>query len=443
MVHLGLGNFFRAHQAWYTASAPDAREWGIAAFTGRSTALADALSAQDGLYTLVTRGAETDTTEVVGSVVAAYPGTDLDTWCDHLGRPEVRVVTLTVTEAAYLRGPDGHLDTSRADLRADVEALRSGPGAPVTTVPGRLVAGLAARRAAGGGPLTIVPCDNLPDNGAVTADVVTALADLVDGPLAGWIRDTVSFATTMVDRITPATTDDDVRAVAAQTGRADAAPVVTEPFSEWVIGGDLPGGRPAWDAAGARFVTDVTPYERRKLWLLNGGHSILAYVGSARGHETVAQAVTDGFCRRTVERWWDEAAAHLPLPADEVAAYRSALLERWSNPRIRHRLAQIAADGSAKVPVRFLPVLRAERAAGRMPAGAVRALAAWVAHLRGAGAPVRDAAGGSVLTAAAGPVPEATRRVLALLDADLATDDALATEVAAVVAAPDTVTGRP
>ncbi len=298
------------------------------------------------------------------------------------------------------------------------------------TVPARLVAGLAARRAADTGPTAVVSCDNLPDNGAVTARVVTDLAALLDPELAAWIRANVSFVTTMVDRITPATTSDDARCVVGQTGRADAAPVVTEPYTEWVLSGDFPGGRPAWDAAGARFVADVTPYEQRKLWLLNGGHSLLAYAGSARGHETVAQAVADPQCRRWLEQWWDEAARHLPLPADEITAYRVALVERWSNARIQHRLAQIAADGSAKLPVRILPVLRAERAAGRMPAGAVRAVAAWIGHLRGAGAPVKDAAADAVLAAVAGSPPDAAREVLALLDADLAADDALLAELA-------------
>ncbi|MFI7542431.1 mannitol dehydrogenase family protein [Actinoplanes sp. NPDC049599] len=426
IVHLGLGNFFRAHQAWYTAHAPDAADWGIAAFTGRSTALADALTGQDGLYTLIRRAADGDVCEVIGSVVAAHPGADLASWYDYLTRPEVRILTLTVTEAAYVRGPDSRLD-------ADLAALRCDPRAAVATVPARLVAGLAARRTAGAGPLTIMSCDNLPDNGGVTAGVVTDFATRLDPDLAGWIRATVSFVTTMVDRITPATTDDDARAVAGQTGRADAAPVVTEPYAEWVISGDFPGGRPAWDAAGARFVADVTPYEQRKLWLLNGGHSLLAYAGSARGHETVAQAVTDPECRRRLEQWWDEAAGHLPLPGEEIAAYRVALIERWSNPRIQHRLAQIAADGSLKLPVRILPVLRAERAAGRMPAGAVGAVAAWIAHLRGAGAPVRDAAADAVLAAAAGSPAAASRQVLTLLDPGLAADHALMAELTDVL----------
>ncbi|UQU61260.1 mannitol dehydrogenase family protein [Couchioplanes caeruleus] len=418
IVHLGLGGFFRAHQAWYTGAAPDAEQWGIAAFTGRSRELADRLNAQDGRYTLVVRGPEHDEMSVQRAVVAAHPGTDLTSWLDYLARPQVAVVTLTVTEAAYRRNPGGAIDLDHPDVRADLAALREGGG--IGTVPGRLVAGLATRRAAGAGPLAVVSCDNLPGNGEVTRRVVTGLAAAADPELAGWVGEHVSFVTTMVDRITPRTTADDVRAVADRTGWADAAPVVTEPFTEWVLSGAFPAGRPAWDGAGARFVDDVHPHETRKLLLLNGGHSLLAYAGSARGHETIAEAVADPVCRGWLVQWWDEASQQVPLPAAEVDAYREALLDRFANPRIRHTLAQIAADGSQKLPIRVLPVLRAERAAGRMPAGAVRILAAWIAHLRGAGAPVQDAGAGPYLERAG-----SVRDVVALLAPDLADDEAL------------------
>jgi fructuronate reductase len=415
IVHLGLGHFFRAHQAWYTGAATDAAEWGIAAFTGKSRGLADELARQDGLYTLVVRGRERDEMSIQRAVSEAHPGTDLRAWCRHLARAEVAVVTLTVTEAAYARTAYGGLDLDRPDVRADVAAIRG--GGEVTTLPGRLVAGLAARRAAGAGALAVVSCDNLPDNGAAAARVATDLAEAVEPALAGWIRDNVSFVTTMVDRITPHTTEDDVRAVAEQTGWRDAVPVVTEPFTEWVLSGVFPAGRPAWDAAGARFVDDIHPHETRKLRLLNGGHSLLAYAGSARGHDTIAGAVADPVCRAWLEQWWDEAARYVPLPAADLAAYRAALLERFANPRIRHMLAQIAADGSQKVPIRLLPVLRGERAAGRIPVGGVRMLAAWIDHLRGVGVAVNDAG--------AGPYREragSVREVLALLAPDLADD---------------------
>ena len=237
--------------------------------------------------------------------------------------------------------------------------------------------------------------------------------------LAAWVADSVATATTMVDRITPRITSDDLRTVERATGAEDHAPVVTEPFSEWVIAGEFPGGRPRWEAAGATLTADAAPFERRKHWLLNGAHSLLAYAGSLRGHPTVAEAMADATCRAWLEGWWDEAAAHLDLDAGE---YRAALLERFANPRIQHRLAQIAADGSQKLPVRVLPVLRAERAAGRLPMAATRILGAWVCHLRGVGVPVDDAG--------APPAGDA-RAILTALDPALAEDDAIVAAVAA------------
>ncbi|MBM2614327.1 mannitol dehydrogenase family protein [Actinoplanes sp. LDG1-06] len=391
IVHLGLGGFFRAHQAWYTGASTD--EWGIAAFTGRSATLADALTAQDCRYTLVVRGPSADSFQVQESLVAAHPGSDSATWRSLVALPSVAVVTVTMTEAAY---------------------------APSGVVADRLVSGLAARRLAGSGPVAVVSCDNLPGNGEVTSRVVRDLASRLDPALDEWIGANVSFVTTMVDRITPKTTASDVREVESTGGWADAAPVVTEPFTEWVLSGDFPAGRPPWEKAGARFVDDVVPHETRKLLLLNGGHSLLAYAGSARGHDTVAEAVADPVCRGWLDDWWDEACRHVPLPAGELTTYRAALLERFANPRIRHTLAQIASDGSQKIPIRVVPVLRGERAAGRTPTGAARILAAWIDHLRGAGAPISDAGAQPYIERAGSP-----RDVLALLGPELAEDNEL------------------
>jgi fructuronate reductase len=301
----------------------------------------------------------------------------------------------------------------------------------VTTAAARLLAGLAARRAAGHGPVAVVPCDNLPGNGAVVRRVVRETAEATGRADLVAAAEHAAYVTTMVDRITPATTDEDIAAVRAATGRADAAPVVTEPFSEWVLGGDFPAGRPAWEDAGARVVAEVTRYEERKLWLLNGGHCLLAYTGSALGHTTVAEAAADPLCRDRLTRWWAEASRHLRLPAREVAAYQEALLARFANPRIRHTLAQIAADGSQKLPVRVLPTVYAERAHGRTPQAAAQVIAAWLLHLRGAGAPVKDTAADAATAAARGPLPEAARHVLGFLDPALAHDEEL---VAAVTA---------
>jgi fructuronate reductase len=422
-VHLGLGNFFRAHQAWYTDRAPDAAGWGIAAFSGRSARLPDALTAQEGLYTLVTRAGDRDRFDVVSSVSRAHAGGDHDAWLGYLRAPEVRGITITVTEAGYVLRSDGGLDRDRPEIRADVEALRSDPTAPVRTAPARLLAGFAARRAADAGPIALIPCDNVSDNGAIANRSVLDLAEMVDEGLRTWLDTSVSTVTTMVDRITPRTTSDDLRVVADATGLDDQAPVVTEPFSEWVLSGAFPGGRPGWDDAGVTITGDIGPFEQRKLWLLNGAHTLLAYAGAARGHPTVADAMTDDACRGWLEQWWDEAARHLPQPDAEISAYRAALVERFANPRMHHRLDQIAADGSQKVPIRILPVVRLERSAGRMPQGALRVVAAWVAHLRGAGVAVEDARGDSVVPLAAGPLPDAVRKVLDTLDPDIAADD--------------------
>jgi fructuronate reductase len=438
IVHLGLGNFFRAHQAWYTHHAPDAAEWGIAAFTGRRPGLARTLAAQEGLYTLVVRGAGGDRREVIRSLSVVHPSDDHAAWLDYWRRPELSVVTLTITEAGYARvhGTNGDgrsrrggLDIARADVAADIAALKASSVADVSTAPAKLLAGLAARREAGLQPVAIVPCDNLPGNAEVAQRVVRDLAEAVgDATLIAAAQDP-AFVTTMVDRITPATTRADLDEASSTSRFTDAAPVVTEPFSEWVLSGRFPAGRPRWEDAGARFVSDVMPFEQRKLWLLNGAHSLLAYTAPLLGHATVAEAVADPRCREWLAQWWEEAARNLPMPTAELIAYQSALLERFTNPRIRHALAQIAADGSQKLPVRILPALRVERAAGRLPHGAARGLAAWLLHLRGLGAPVQDA--GVDPSLAEGPLPEAACRVLAFLDPSLADDAELATAVTA------------
>jgi fructuronate reductase len=422
IVHLGVGNFFRAHAAWYTEHAPDRDDWGIAAFTGRSPATAVALTAQDSLYTLLVHGPDRSEPEIISSLSAVHPAGDLAALRGYFASPALAVVTLTVTEAGYRRASTGDLDLAAPDVAADLAALRADPVAgPVSTTPGRLVAGLLARRAAGAGGLAIAPNDNVPDNGDMVARLVGQLAAAVDETLPPWIDGHVAFVTTMVDRITPRTTDADRAEVSRQLGLDDPETVPTEPFAEWVLAGEFPRGRPDWAAAGARFVGDVRPFEQRKLWLLNGSHSLMAYAGSIRGHQTVADAIADPVVSGWVESWWNAASPHLSLPADEIAAYRQALRERYANANIRHLLAQIAADGSQKIPIRAVPVIRA----GADP-GAIRLVAAWIAHLRGHGAPVTDVRAGELTALAAGPADAAVTRILAWLDLD-------APDVAAVV----------
>ncbi|TPG07898.1 mannitol dehydrogenase family protein [Curtobacterium flaccumfaciens] len=359
IVHVGVGAFARAHLAWYTAHT-DGEPWGITAFTGRSPDVADALTAQGCRYTLVTRAASGDSAEVVDTITAAHPGSDDTAWRHVVASPETTIVTLTVTEQGYRPGSD---------------------------VPARLVAGLDARRTAGSGRIALVSLDNLTHNGAVLRDAV--LDAVTDDALRDWIEANVTFPSSMVDRITPATTDDDVAHLPELPGAlaGDRVPVVTEPFAEWVLEDAFDGiDRPAWQTAGVRIVDDVTPYEQRKLWLLNGSHSLLAYLGLQLGHDTVAEAMDDPVCRTAVEQLWDEAALELPLPEAEVTDARAALVERFANPRIRHTLRQIASGGSQKLPVRIVDVVRhrlARDPSAGIGAGAATALAAWWLHVTG------------------------------------------------------------
>ncbi len=352
-AHLGLGAFHRAHQAWYTQRGnADARDpWGIVAFTGRSPAAAELLSRSDGVYTLLERSAEADRTETVQSIVRATPGSNEEAWIDTLADPRITVLTVTVTEAGY---------------------------APAAAPPARVAAGLRARRAAEAGPIAVVSCDNLLGNGRVLREAVMAAA----GADAASVVGIASFVDTVVDRITPATTDADVQAVRELTGVGDPATVVTEPFTEWVLAGDFPGGRPAWERGGARFVADVAPYEERKLWLLNAGHSILAASGRLAGYATIAEAFDDAGLRAGIEALWAEQRAHIDLPPAEIDDWLAELRIRFANPRIAHRLDQIRQGSTIKIPQRLLAPIRRRAEAGESVGEAQRAaLEIWVRSL--------------------------------------------------------------
>jgi len=419
IVHLGLGAFHRAHQAWYTQRAGDG--WGIAAFTGRSPRAAEPLAAQDGVYALVARGAAGDTVEIITSISEARDGADLTRLIELLSDPAVGIVSLTITEAGYRLGPDGELDREDPEVQADVAALRTATltadgvtatRGPVTPL-GRLLLGLAARCAAHAGPIAVVSCDNIPANGDVTRRALTALASEIDDDLARWIGEDVSFVSTSVDRITPAH-HGEVDAV-VERGWHDRATVVAEPFADWVLEGDFPAGRPAWHTVGARFVDDIRPWEDRKLWLLNGAHTILAVAGPARGHATVAEAFADDDCRALVEAFWAEAVSCLPDDVETVG-YRAQLAERFANPRIAHRLDQIAAETTTKIRYRIVPIAARLRARGEDAAACADALAAWITAAV-AGIPTADREGEAVRGAASTTDPVAA--LLHLVGADL------------------------
>ncbi len=387
-LHLGLGNFFRAHQAVFTAHSDP--EWGIAAFTGSSPRAALAMERQDCVYTVDVRSAEGDTYEQCEAIAAAHPADNHAAWTGYWADPAVQYLTITVTEAGYR--PRSGVDT-------------------------RILAGLQARRDADAGPISLIPCDNLPSNAGVLRRLLTDLAERIDPGLLPWMDANVGFVSTTVDRITPATSEADRQRVATALGVRDEMPVVTEPYAEWVLSDTFAGQRPALETAGAVITDDVHPYEARKLTLLNGAHSLLAYVGSLRGHTTVAEAIADPACREWVLRWWAEAGPHLSF---ESQGYQDALLLRFANPAIAHQLTQVAMDGSQKLPVRLVPTIRAERDAGRIPQAAVRILAAWIVYLRDDPAP--DPKRELLVHLANQPLGQAVPSLLAVIDQELPDD---------------------
>lgn len=398
IVHVGLGAFHRAHQAWYTAHASDASQWGIAAYTGRRPDAAIMLDAQGCVYTVVIRDTDGDRFEHVGSIVRTVPGNDLNDFVATVAAPNVAMITLTITEAGYPLDHLGRLDLSDPDVAADLAQLRDALGTVDTgtivlrTALARVLFALNARRRAGSPPLAIVPCDNLSSNGPLTRQILTEMAKRTCRPLATWLEKEIPFVSTSVDRITPRVTDTDIDDVATHTGWQDMAPVVTEPFTDWVLSGQFPAGRPAWERAGARFVDDIEPYENRKLWLLNGAHTLLACAGLLAGHRTVQTAMADPTIIEAVNAWWDEAAHH--LQGVETLRYRDALQLRFKNERIVHQLTQIAENTPTKLCHRVIPIAQRERALNRPGSAAARVLGAWIAASQAKSLGAADAAAG-------------------------------------------------
>jgi fructuronate reductase len=386
IVHLGIGAFHRAHQAVFTEEAVAATggDWGICGVTQRSRGVLDQLHPQDGLYSVLERG-EQNSLRVVGTVrdllFAAEEGDRLQ---GALAAPGTRLVTLTVTEKGYRHDPaTGRLRRGDPDVAADI----AGAGAPRTVV-GQLVRGLQARRAADAGPVTLLSCDNLPANGAVlrglVADFCAALPAAECEPLAAWIAESVRFPSSMVDRIVPATTDADRAEAARLLGFDDRGVVVTEPFRQWVVEDDFAAGRPAWERAGAVLTSDVAPYETMKLRLLNGSHSTLAYLGALAGHAHVADAMRDpGIAGVVAGLMAEDVTPTLTVPDGfDAAAYQRQLIERFHNPALRHRTAQIAMDGTQKLPQRLLGTIADRLAAGAEPRFACLGVAAWMRYVR-------------------------------------------------------------
>jgi fructuronate reductase len=383
VVHLGVGAFHRAHQAVYTESASamtGERCWGICAVSERSPAVAEMLTAQDGLYSVLVAGPAQSSVRVVGSLRQALfgPGQP-DALTARIADPDVKLVTLTVTEKGYRHNP------ATRRLRAnDGELIADASGRPPVTVLGQLARGLEARRRLHGLPLNVISCDNIPANGQMLGRLVDELVSLpsarFDPGLQGWIAESVRFPSAMVDRIVPATTDHWRLEVARHIGLEDRAAVVAEPFSQWVIEDHFAAPRPAWERAGVDIVADVAPYETLKLRALNGAHSALAYLGLLAGDVTIAEALSrqdfEAFVRLMLV---EEVEPTLTLPEGvEFPSYLESILTRFANASLPYRCLQVATDGSQKLPQRVLGTVRDRLRAGQPIAFGALVVAAWL-----------------------------------------------------------------
>ena len=388
IVHLGLGAFFRAFGTIYIEDAVKASggDWGIIGVSLRSPDTRDRLAPQDWTYTSVELGPGGEKlrqVEIIREVLVAPE--DPEIVLSRMSDPTIRIVSLTVTEKGYCHDPaTGRLNPDHPDILHDLENPL-----PVSA-PGFLVRALQRRRAAGQLPFTVLTCDNLPGNGVLVRGIVLDFARQLDPALADWIETEGRFPSTMVDRITPATKPEDIDRLAAATGVLDEAPVLHEPFRQWVVEDDFVTGygenaRPDLAVSGVEMVRDVTPYENMKLRMLNGTHSALAYLGYLAGHETISETVADPVFATFVNRLWREEImpSFTPPAGIDLGEYAKALFERYANPAIRHRTWQIAMDGSQKLPQRILGTIADDLKTGRPCPGLILAVAAWMRYVGG------------------------------------------------------------
>jgi len=443
IVHLGLGAFHRAHQAVYLEryrGRTGDTAWGVSSANLRASLdLVEGLREAGHRYHVAEYAdSQTVTLREIGVIeetlfsgrgAEGHWGRDLEALLARLAAPETRLVTLTVTEKGYFLNPaSGELLVEDPMVATDIAE----PTRP-RTAPGILVEALARRRAAGLAPFTVLSCDNMPDNGQRTRNAVVQMAGRRDAALAEWIAAEVAFPGSMVDRIVPAMTKADFARL-NELGVDDPNAVVGEAFAQWVVEDDFPQGRPDWAADGVEMVADVAPFETMKLRMLNGSHSLLAYLGAPAGIETVYEAVSHDDLRALLRRYMlEDAAPTLAMPeGTDLAAYADSLLMRFANDSLRHRLQQIAMDGSQKLPQRWLQGALARRRAGQAVPCVALGLAAWIRYTagrdqRGNGYPVDDplASRFAELHRRHGQAPEA------LVAAFLAMDDVVPTALAA------------
>jgi mannitol 2-dehydrogenase len=388
IVHIGVGNFHRSHQAVYIDTLMNsgaAMDWGICGIglQPSNIAMRDALAAQDGLYTLVIRhGDGTWDARVIGSIVEyLFAPDDPDAAIEKMAAPTTRIVSLTVTEGGYnLDAVTGEFNASDESVMADLR-----PGAAPRTVFGLVTEALARRRARGIPAFTILSCDNVQGNGHVSKRAFTAFARLRDPGLADWMTSRVRFPNCMVDRITPKTTEEDRAELSRRFGIDDQWPVLCEPFTQWVLEDDFTGGRPPLEEASVQIVPDVEPYELMKLRLLNASHQALCYPGHLVGYRFVHEVTTDPlFARFLLDYMTQEAIPTLrPVPGVDLPGYANQLIERFSNPEVRDTVARLCSNSSDCIPKFLLPVIRQQLAAGHPVTRSAAVVAAWARYAEG------------------------------------------------------------
>jgi mannitol 2-dehydrogenase len=387
IVHIGVGGFHRAHQAVILDDLlhhPGSKSFGICGvgLLGQDRAMAEALSAQDNYYTLVTRSAEHDHARVIGSIIQyLHAPADPEAVIERMANEETKIVSLTITEAGYCENKATKvLDPSHPDIVHDLEHPENPHG-----VYGYLAVALNRRRMRGQPPFTVMSCDNLLSNGDICRRMTLAFLEMQNPTLGNWVAAHGAFPNCMVDRITPATTDEHRALVREKFGIDDRWPVIAEEFKQWVIEDHFVQGRPAWENAGAQIVADVHPYEKMKIRLLNGGHQAMCYIGMLLGYRSATEAMADEQIRTLVRRYMDQEVTPLlsPVPGIDLAEYKVTLLSRFANPAINDQLGRIGTDGSARIAEFVLPTVRDQIKRGGPTRIAAFIVAAWMRYLSG------------------------------------------------------------
>ncbi len=385
ILHFGVGNFHRAHQAVYLDDLFNLgldHDWAIvgAGVRAHDAEMRGKLQAQDWLTTVVERDARTQSARVTGAMIDYVEPGDVPTLMAWLVNPAIRIVSLTITEGGYFLDSSGRFDATHPDIVMDAANM-----ATPQTVFGLILAGLTARRGAGLAPFTVMSCDNIPGNGHVTRDAVAGLAHLIDPALADWVRTQVAFPDAMVDRITPATSDLERSLVAGTYGIGDNWPVTCETFRQWVVEDIFPQGRPALERAGVTFVSDVAPFEMMKIRILNGGHAAIAYPAGLMDiefvHEAMANPLVSGFLRKLVET--EVIPVVPPVPDTDLHAYLEKVEERFANPTVGDTVRRLCLDGSNRQPKFILPTVNDRLRDGASIEGLALVSALWCRYCFG------------------------------------------------------------